>query len=127
MSLSVDDMTHIIRASRETLGLDQFGRKKCKHMKEDGVCLKNASSSGMCMQYCSYYDTKPNVEVTQMKTIEQRKEEIMRNGALSDMQKLQRVFDVSKDKLKGNDPQLYYAILGVLDHTKRGGDANVYL
>lgn len=120
MSLSVDDLTHIIRASRETLGLDQFGRKKCKHMREDGICLKGASSSGRCMQYCSYYETQSNAEVTQMKTIEQRKEEIMRNGTLSDIQKLQNVFDISKDQLKRNDPQLYYAILGVLDHAKCG-------
>ena len=28
MSLSVNEMTHIIRASREVLGLDEFGRKK---------------------------------------------------------------------------------------------------
>lgn len=28
MSLSVNDMTRIIRASREVLGFDQFGRKK---------------------------------------------------------------------------------------------------
>lgn len=124
MSLSVDDMTRIIRTTRETLGLDQFGRKKCKHMREDGICLKGASSSGRCMQYCSYYETKSNAEVTQMKTIEQRKEEIMRNGTLSDMQKLKNVFDISKDQLKKNDPQLYYAILGVLDYTKRGGKAN---
>lgn len=28
MSLSVNDMTHIIRSSREVLGLDEYGRKK---------------------------------------------------------------------------------------------------
>lgn len=28
MSLSVNDLTHIIRSSREVLGLDEFGRKK---------------------------------------------------------------------------------------------------
>ena len=28
MSLSVNEMTHIIRSSREVLGLDQYGRKK---------------------------------------------------------------------------------------------------
>lgn len=28
MSLSVNDLTHIIRSSREVLGLDQYGRKK---------------------------------------------------------------------------------------------------
>lgn len=55
-----------------------------------------------------------------MKTIEQYKNEVMRNGTLSDMQKLQMVFDTSKEKLKGNDPQLYYAIIGVLDHEKCG-------
>lgn len=58
MSLSVNDLTRIIRASREVLGLDQFGRKKCKHMREDGICLKGASSSGRCNTSCSHYETE---------------------------------------------------------------------
>jgi hypothetical protein len=53
-------------------------------------------------------------------TIEQYKEGVMCDGELSDMQKLQMVFSASKGNLKTRDPQLYYAILGVLDHTKRG-------
>ena len=58
MSLTVDDLTRIIRASRETLGLDQFGRKQCKYMSKDWLCLKGVSSSGRCMQYCSHYERK---------------------------------------------------------------------
>ena len=58
MSLSTDDITCIIRASRETLGLDQFGRKKCKYLGENDTCMKGASSSGRCMQACSYYDAR---------------------------------------------------------------------
>lgn len=57
MSLSVKDLTRIIRASREVLGLDQFGRKKCKHVSKDGsLCLKGASSSGRCNLHCSHYE-----------------------------------------------------------------------
>ena len=52
--------------------------------------------------------------------IERYKDGVMRDGELSDMQKLQMVFGVSKGNLKERDPQLYYAILGVLDHVKRG-------
>lgn len=29
---------------------------RCRHMKENGICMKGASSSGMCMQYCSYFE-----------------------------------------------------------------------
>lgn len=47
------------------------------------------------------------------------KEGVMCDDALSDMEKLQKIFDVSKDKLKANDPQLYYAILAVLDANKK--------
>lgn len=39
-------------------------------------------------------------------------------GPLNDMQKLKHVFDLSKDNLKKYDPQLYYAILGVLHSAK---------
>ena len=58
MSLSVNDLTRIIRATREVLGLDQFGRIQCKHVNKDGICLKGASSSGRCMQYCSHYEAE---------------------------------------------------------------------
>ena len=35
---------------------DKF-KKVCKHMREDGVCLKGASSSGRCQEHCSHYET----------------------------------------------------------------------
>lgn len=37
---------------------------------------------------------------------------------LNDMQKLKRIFDLSKEDLKKHNPQLYYAILGVIHSTK---------
>lgn len=52
--------------------------------------------------------------------IEHYKDGVMRDEELSDMQKLQMVFCASKENLKERDPQLYYAILGVIDHAKRG-------
>ena len=117
MSLSVNDITRIINASRKELGIDQFGRKKCKHMREDGFCLKGASSSGRCMMYCSHYETKQKMEDLMNEHV--YKQNIMRDNTLSDMQKLQKVFNVSKEKLKANDPYLYYAILAVLDANKK--------
>lgn len=46
------------------------------------------------------------------------KQEILANRKLSDMEKLRKVFDISKESLKQNDSQLYYAILAVLDNEK---------
>ena len=46
------------------------------------------------------------------------KEAIMQDRELSDMEKLKYVFRASKEELKVNDPQLYYAILAVLDAAK---------
>ena len=31
-------------------------KPKCKHMRDDGICLKGASSTGMCKEHCSYYE-----------------------------------------------------------------------
>jgi len=50
---------------------------------------------------------------------EDLKRTVMSDKTLSDMEKLQNVFAVSKTELKERDPQLYYAILGVLDGHKR--------
>ena len=47
------------------------------------------------------------------------KQAIMSNGKLTDMEKLQAVFDISKGNLQKQDPQLYYAILAVLDANKK--------
>ena len=46
------------------------------------------------------------------------KQGILSNSNLSDMEKLRKVFDISKESLKQNDSQLYYAILAVLDNEK---------
>lgn len=53
------------------------------------------------------------------------KQMIMEDVEMTDMEKLHDVFCVDKDKLKGKFPQLYYAILGVLDKEKKS-DASVY-
>lgn len=50
---------------------------------------------------------------------------MLANSKLSDMENLRKAFDVSKSSLKENDPQLYYAILAVLDNEKRP-DASGY-
>lgn len=31
---------------------------KCKHVNKNGICMKNASSSGDCKLPCSYYEGK---------------------------------------------------------------------
>lgn len=54
------------------------------------------------------------------------KEDIMCNNSLSDMEKLKKIFDISKDKLKTNDPQLYYAILAVLDANKKNDPGSYF-
>lgn len=48
----------------------------------------------------------------------EKKQNILTNDKLTDMEKLRRVFDISKDSLKEYDSQLYYAILAVLDKDK---------
>lgn len=35
---------------------DELIREKCKHMREDGICLNGASSNGRCKEHCSYYE-----------------------------------------------------------------------
>ena len=47
------------------------------------------------------------------------KDMIMANDKLTDMEKLQKVFDIDKENLKKQFPQLYYAILAVLDKEKK--------
>ena len=47
------------------------------------------------------------------------KDMIMANAKLTDMEKLQKVFDIDKENLKKQFPQLYYAILAVLDKEKK--------
>lgn len=53
------------------------------------------------------------------------KKQILTNSKLTDMEKLSKVFDLSKDSLRKQDPQLYYAILAVLDKEKKP-DASGY-
>lgn len=59
-----------------------------------------------------------------MTTLE-KKRSILANSKLTDMEKLRKVFDISKDSLKEYDSQLYYAILAVLDGEKKP-DASGY-
>lgn len=58
-------------------------------------------------------------------TDREKKQNIMANNKLTDMEKLKKVFDISKDSLKEYDSQLYYAILAVLDKKKKP-DASGY-
>lgn len=46
------------------------------------------------------------------------KDAALANPRLSDMAKLKYVFDLSKEDLKNHNPQLYYAILGVVHSAK---------
>ena len=47
------------------------------------------------------------------------KDAVMCDGTMSDMEKLENIFEASKEDLKKNDAQLYYAILAVLDGAKK--------
>ena len=53
------------------------------------------------------------------------KQIILANNKLTDMEKLKRIFDISKDSLKEYDSELYYAILAILDKEKKP-DASGY-
>lgn len=46
------------------------------------------------------------------------KKNIMRMECLSNKEKLQAIFDIDKEELKKQFPELYYAILAVLDEDK---------
>ena len=47
------------------------------------------------------------------------KDAVLRDRELTDLDKLQLIFSVSKDALRRTDCQLYYAILAVLDANKK--------
>lgn len=50
---------------------------------------------------------------------EEFKYAVMRDKTLTDMEKLHMVFNASKMELKERDPQLYYAILAIIDNYKK--------
>ena len=56
---------------------------------------------------------------------EELKDMIMSDAKLSDMEKLHDIFSIDKEELKKQFPQLYYAILAVLDKEKKP-DASAY-
>lgn len=58
-------------------------------------------------------------------TTREKKQSILMDNTLTDMEKLNKVFDISKDSLREYDSQLYYAILAVLDKEKKP-DASGY-
>ena len=58
--------------------------------------------------------------------VEAAKEAILANTRLSDIAKLKYIFDLSKENLKKCDPQLYYAILGVIHSAKCMKCAGIY-
>ena len=47
------------------------------------------------------------------------KDLIMSDSKMSDMEKLRDIFSIDKEELKKKFPQIYYAILAVLDKEKR--------
>lgn len=53
------------------------------------------------------------------------KDKIMANAKLTDMEKLKQIFDIDKENLKKQFPELYYTILAVLDKEKKA-DASGY-
>ena len=56
---------------------------------------------------------------------EDLKHMIMSDAKMSDMEKLHDIFSLDKEELKKKFPQLYYAILAVLDKEKKP-DASSY-
>ena len=56
---------------------------------------------------------------------EELKYMIMSDAKMSDMEKLHDIFSLDKEELKKKFPQLYYAILAVLDKEKKP-DASSY-
>ena len=52
-------------------------------------------------------------------TDREKKQIILTNRKLTDLEKLKKIFDISKDSLKEYDSQLYNAILAVLDKEKK--------
>lgn len=53
------------------------------------------------------------------------KDAILQDGVMTDLEKLENVFAYDKQELKETNPQLYYAILAVLD-SKKKPDATSY-
>lgn len=53
------------------------------------------------------------------------KDKIMASTKMTDMEKLQKIFDIDKEILKKQFPELYYTILAVLDNKKKP-DASEY-
>ena len=47
------------------------------------------------------------------------KDKIMASAKLTDMEKLKQIFDIDKENLKKQFPELYYTILAVLDKEKK--------
>ena len=53
------------------------------------------------------------------------KDKIMASAKLTDMEKMKQIFDIDKENLKKQFPELYYTILAVLDKEKKI-DTNEY-
>ena len=53
------------------------------------------------------------------------KDKILASAKMTDMEKLQKIFDIDKENVKKYFPELYYAILAVLDKEKKP-DASGY-
>lgn len=53
------------------------------------------------------------------------KDKIMASATMTDMEKLKKIFDIDKENLKKQFPELYYAILAVL-YSEKKSDASGY-
>ena len=51
---------------------------------------------------------------------------ILANGKLSDMEKLQKIFDMCKEELRHHNVHLYYALLAVLDKNKKSDPGDYF-
>ena len=40
---------------------DLYRTEKCKHMRDNGTCSKNASSCGYCKRSCSYFERQKSI------------------------------------------------------------------
>lgn len=47
------------------------------------------------------------------------KDRILSDSNLTDMEKLENIFELDKENIRKNDVRLFYAILGVLDANKK--------
>lgn len=63
-----------------------------------------------------FYTTFSNTDIE--RSVSEECQSILASATLNDIQKLDKIFELKKDKIRSFDAYLYYAILGVLDANK---------